>query len=414
MITRRDLLRGSVGALALGGGLPGFLERALAAQQAQGEARHRRALVVLQLSGGNDGLNTIVPIDADPYYKARPQIAIAKKDARKIADGVGLHPSMKRLEALYGDGKLAIVQGVGYPNPNRSHFHSMDVWHSADPELRDTRTGWLGRALDRAPAARDNALYAVHLGEEAPRMLLSESQRVTSFNSPQDYALTLDRLNQGDKSKIEAAFERMHRASATSPADRRIDAVRRTASQAIASAKELRDVLAKSTPQATYPNSGVANQLKLAAQVLGTELPVHLVSLAMGGFDTHANQRGSHANLWSQIDEALAAFLEDLRKRERANDVVVLVFSEFGRRVAENGSAGTDHGAAAPLLVLGDAVRGGLYGSAPTFEKLDDGDLSFTTDFRRVYAPLLDRWLGVASEGVLGASFEPIGLFGAA
>jgi uncharacterized protein (DUF1501 family) len=184
--------------------------------------------------------------------------------------------------------------------------------------------------------------------------------------------------------------------------------VRKTAAQAFASAKELRSALEKSATSVNYPGGGLAQQFRLAGQAIGAELPVHVVSIALGGFDTHANQRNSHANLWTHIDDALGAFHEDLTKRGRAEDVVVFAFSEFGRRVAENGSQGTDHGAAAPAFLFGAPVKGGVVGDPPNLTKLDDGDVQFTTDFRRIYASLLDRWLGVDATAVLGGSFEPL------
>src|SRR5262245_9071900 len=375
MFTRRNFLRGSVGALALGGGLPSVLERALAAQAAQDPQAAKkpgRVLVVLQLTGGNDGLSTVIPFEDDAYWKARPTIAPDKKDLRKISSAIALHPSLKKCEAAFAEGRLAVIQGVGYPGPNRSHFHSMDVWHTADPELRTTRAGWLGRAIDAPPAARGNALFAFHIGDEAPRALLSQTQRATSFSSLQDYAIQADRNAPNDRAKIEAAFEAM---TAAAESDRgAIGLVRRTAAQAVASAKELKSVLGKSATTAVYPGSGLAQQLRLAAQVIGAELPVRIVSLQMGGFDLHANEKGSQANLLTTIDDALAAFRDDLVQRKREGDVVVIAFSEFGRRLSENGSAGTDHGAAGPMLVFGDPVKGGLVGEHQSLVDLDEGD----------------------------------------
>jgi uncharacterized protein (DUF1501 family) len=282
----------------------------------------------------------------------------------------------------------------------------MDVWHTADPELRQTRAGWLGRAMDRCDAARGNALFAFHIGDETPRMLLSESQRVTAFSSINDYGVQPDRNAQNDKPKIEKALERMMECKTPARASNGVDLVRRTAAQAIASARDLRDALAKSATNATYPGGGLSQQFRLAGQAIGAELPVRIISIGYGGFDTHANQKPQHANLWTQIDDALAAFHADLAQRKRADDVVVFVFSEFGRRVAENGSAGTDHGAAAPAFLFGSPVAGGIVGNAPDLASLDDGDVRYSLDFRRVYAALLDRWLSIDSAAVLGERFE--------
>lgn len=405
-IDRRDFLRHAAGAIAAASSLPRSIERSA---DLGGDER-RRVLVVLQLSGGNDGLNTVVPIEDDHYYRARPGLAIAKKDARRIDDLTGFHPSMRKLEAAYRDGRLAVVQSTGYPGANRSHFHSMDVWHTGDPSLTETRRGWLGRVLDADPRARGNPLFAIHIGDEAPRMLLSGTQRVTAFSSINDYGVQADRAAPNDRVKIERALERMMDTdTGGAPGGKRgIDAVRRTAAQALASGRHLKEAVGKSVTNAPYPGGALAQQLRLAGQVIGSDLPVSVVSLAFGGFDTHANQRGTHANLWSQIDDALAAFHDDLTQRGRSEDVLVFLYSEFGRRVAENGSGGTDHGAGAPAFFFGSPVKGGLHGKAPDLADLDAGDVRATTDFRRLYATILDRWLGVDSQAILGAPFDSV------
>jgi uncharacterized protein (DUF1501 family) len=341
----------------------------------------------------------------------RPTIAHGRKDVRPLDGAMALHPSMKKMEAAFKEGRLAIVQSVGYPSPNRSHFYSMDVWQSGDPELKYTRSGWLGRVVDQSPDAKNNPLFAMHLGEEAPRMLLAESQRVITLSSLQDYTIAPDRLAANDRPNIEKAWRAMVEnpsANVATPQNSRLSWVRQTAAQALNSARELREVVNKSATNAPYPNSGLAGQLKLAGQIAGTELPVSIISITMGGFDTHANEKGTHASLWQQIDDALAAFHDDLKQRGCADRVAVLLYSEFGRRVAENGSAGTDHGAAGPLFLFGTKIKGGLYGDAPDLAHLDDGDVKYKTDFRRVYATILDRWHHVDSKSVLGAAFEPL------
>jgi uncharacterized protein (DUF1501 family) len=410
MIRRRDFLQNTISAIALGGTIPELLQRAVA-QQAQEGAKNRNVLVVVTLAGGNDGLNTVVPFENDIYYKLRPTIAHGRKDVRPLDGVMALHPSMKKMEAAFKEGRLAIVQSVGYPSPNRSHFYSMDVWQSGDPELKYTRSGWLGRVVDQSPDAKNNPLFAMHLGEEAPRMLLAESQRVITLSSLQDYTIAPDRLAANDRPNIEKAWRAMVEnpsANVATPQNSRLSWVRQTAAQALNSARELREVVNKSATNAPYPNSGLAGQLKLAGQIAGTELPVSIISITMGGFDTHANEKGTHASLWQQIDDALAAFHDDLKQRGCADRVAVLLYSEFGRRVAENGSAGTDHGAAGPLFLFGTKIKGGLYGDAPDLAHLDDGDVKYKTDFRRVYATILDRWHHVDSKSVLGAAFEPL------
>ncbi|MBI3820150.1 MAG: DUF1501 domain-containing protein [Planctomycetes bacterium] len=407
MISRRGFLQNSVGALALGGTLPTIMEKAVAAQAAGGGSKNGRILVVVTLAGGNDGLNTVVPFEQDPYYKLRPTIGHPKADVRKISDQIGLHPLMKKTEAAFKDGHVAVMLGVGYPNPNRSHFHSMDVWQSADPELNNTRTGWLGRVVDSAPDARENAMFAFHLGEETPRMLLAENRRITTFSSLQDYNLVADRFAPNDRTRVERAWDAMARdGAAEAGGSTSLQLARRTMAQALVSANELKDVLGKSATNATYPQGGLAQNFKLAGQVIGAGLPVHVVSLTFGGFDTHANEKNSHAQLWQQIDDAVAAFIDDLAQRGRADDVAIMLYSEFGRRVAENGSAGTDHGAAAPVFIYGKSVGGGIYGEQPSLANLDDGDVKFSTDFRRIYSTILENWLSVDSQPILGAKFD--------
>lgn len=406
MITRRGFLQSTAGALAFGGGLSPMVGRVLAAQTDDGGRKNGRIFVIITLAGGNDGLNTVVPFENDIYYKSRPTIGHAKRDILKLNDQTGLHPVLKKTHAAFKEGRVAAILGVGYPNANRSHFHSMDVWQSGDPELNITRSGWLGRACDVAPDANNNAMFAFHIGEETPRLLLAETRRITTFSSLQDYNITPDRLAQNDRPKIEKAWRAMSAEGNGAP--RSIQLARGTMAQALASAGELRDVLSKSTSNINYPGGGLAQNLRLTAQVIGAELPVRIVSLTIGGFDTHANQKGTHSQLWQTIDDAVAAFYEDLKQRGRAADVSVMLYSEFGRRVAENGSAGTDHGAAAPVLVFGEGITGGVYGEHPDLTKLDDGDLKYTTDFRRVYATILDRWLNVPSEKILSSKHEPL------
>ncbi|MFN0205276.1 MAG: DUF1501 domain-containing protein [Planctomycetota bacterium] len=411
LIRRREFLQSSAAAVALGGGFSPLLERTLAAQSIQGGTQNGKILVVITLAGGNDGLNTIVPFEDDLYYKARPTLAHAKKDVRKLTDAAALHPTLKKTEAAFKEGRFVAIQGVGYPSPNRSHFHSMDVWQTGDPELKYTRSGWLGRVIDISDRAKNNALFAFHLGDEAPRLLLAETQRATSFSSLQDYTINPDRLAQNDRPNIENAWRRMMEnpaAQENTPLNSNIQLVRQTAAQALASAKELKDVVSKSANNAVYPSTGLSGQLKLTGQIIGAQLPVQIVSLTIGGFDTHSNQKNSHANLWLQIDDALAAFQEDLKQRGRADDVLVMIYSEFGRRVAENGSAGTDHGAAGPVFIYGNQLKGGVFGESPNLTKLDDGDVAFNIDYRRVYATILDRWLSVDSNVILGSAFEPL------
>lgn len=407
MISRRGFLQNAVGAIAVGGAMPSVMARAAAAQAADGGSKNGRILVIVTLAGGNDGLNTVVPFEQDVYYKSRPTIAHPKKDLLKITDQLGLHPVMKKTAAALAEGRAGVILGAGYPNPNRSHFHSMDVWQSGDPELKNTRTGWLGRVADESPNANNNALFAFHIGEETPRLLLAETRRITTFGSLQDYNITPDRFSPNDRPAVEKAWRAMAGEEKGGDGET-LQIARGTMRQALSSAAELRDVLAKAATSINYPQGGFSQNLKLAAQVIGAGLPVQIVSLTLGGFDTHSNQKAGHAQLWQSIDDGVAAFFDDLKQRGRADDVLVMFYSEFGRRVAENGSAGTDHGAAGPSFIFGNSIHGGVHGVQPSLAKLADGDVEFTTDFRRIYSTLLDQWLAVDSQKILGGRFEPL------
>lgn len=408
LTTRRAFMRGTAGTLVFGSHVPQIFA-ACQEPTSKPASASESVFVMITLAGGNDGLNTIIPYADDLYYKLRPGLAIKRPDVRKLNDVAGLHPAMKNIEAAFHEGRLAIISNVGYPQPNRSHFHSMDVWQTGDPELKNTRTGWLGRAVDASPGSRECSLFAFHMGDEVPRALLAESQRVTAMNSIQDYSIAPDRFAQNDRRRVERAWAAM--SAGTDPVQPSLATARRTIAQALASASELKDILSKSTSSVSYPGSGLAQNLKLAAQVIGGGIPARIISITIGGFDTHANQKNSHAQLWQQIDEAIAAFHKDLSGRGRAGDVVVMLYSEFGRRVAENGSAGTDHGAAGPVLLFGDPVRGGLHGGPPLLAELEDGDLKYSVDFRRVYSSVLGNWLRINSPIGSEGRFEPLPVF---
>lgn len=411
--TRREFIHNGLAFVSLGLAMPTFLMRA--AQGAPGAnglpaIPSGKTLVVVELSGGNDGLNTVIPYADAGYAKVRPTIGIPGTDVVKVSANVGLHPSLGPLKKLYDQGHLAVINGVGYPNPNRSHFHSMDIWQTADPEtdIRE-RTGWLARYFDGDGHFKGNPLSGITLGSSLPLALFAQNAPTSVIGGGQDYAF---RGDAPDKKKRLEALKALY--STGTVAGSNAEFVRNVGAEAYASTEELkkafRDYDTKSGDGAKYPlNNGFAASLQTVAKLITGGVGSRVYYLTMGGFDTHANQPRLHANLLGQLADGLAAFYQDLSQQGRAQDVTVMTFSEFGRRVKENGSSGTDHGAASALFVLGGGVKGGVYGDSPSLADLDDGDLRFHTDFRSVYATLLDNWLGAKSQAILGGPFPHLG-----
>jgi uncharacterized protein (DUF1501 family) len=408
--SRRAFLKSSAGLVALAQGVPAFL---LSASARAAESPGETVLVVIQLSGGNDGLNTVVPYADDAYRKARPSLAVGNAQVRKIDDHVGFHPSMEGFSKLLEAGRLGIVQGVGYPNPDRSHFSSMDIWHTARPELYKGRgerdgpghrvTGWIGRCLDcNAPAGTQGDMPALHLGSgRLPLALVGEQLRVSSVAALESF-----KLDAADDHVVKA----MRQAAAVKrdPGDDLVAFLQRGTLSAMDSSKRVQESLGRYKTDVKYPESTLAQRLKTVAQLIDAGLGTRVYYLDLDGFDTHANQNAAHAGLLGELSAAMNAFVSDLDKHGHGKRVLTMTFSEFGRRVKENASQGTDHGAAAPLFVAGGKVKTGLIGKYPSLSDLDEGDLKFTTDFRGVYAAVLEQWLGVPSAPVLGGKFEPV------
>jgi uncharacterized protein (DUF1501 family) len=394
MFTRRDFLKSS-SLLALAPTVPGFLARTA---RAAAPDRDRRVLVVLQLDGGNDGLNTLVPFADPEYAKLRPNLKQDPKRLIKLNDAVGLHPSLAGFGKLHEHGQLSIIPGVGYPNPNRSHFRSMAIWHTArfDPEEHSGQ-GWLGRALDDGPRPSDGSPSAFLLGDDQPPVALRGRKCVAAaLNRPEDYALY------NDGSAAAAGGQ-------SSTADDLAAFVRRSTLDAYATA----DRLATATPacDATYPATSLGRRMQLIARLLRADLGARVYYTIQGGYDTHAAQTFAHANLLSEMSGALQAFFADLAAAKLADRVTLLAFSEFGRTIKENASTGTDHGTAAPVFLAGPAVRAGVTGTMPSLTELVEGEPKMTTDFRRVYATVLEDWLGLPSATAAGGDFERLPLF---
>jgi uncharacterized protein (DUF1501 family) len=393
-ISRRSLLQRGIAGLSLASTAPHFL--GLTSRAFAGEpAANGRILVVLQLSGGNDGLSTVVPWADRAYHASRRATALKEGEVRKLDAHVGLHPALERMHGLFGEGRLAIVQGVSYPNPNRSHFKSMDIWHTADLRGRARDTGWLGRAVDACCADVADPALVVNIGDTIPYALEAKVKKPVSFESAEAYRWA---GNPDDKEEFEEL-------NGPADASEQVRWLHRVAVDANASSAEVRAAARGYRPKVDYPRGQPAEDLRTVAALVHGGLGTRVYYVSFGGFDTHNNQRGRHDNLMRQLDPALAAFHADLRAQGLSERVLVLSFSEFGRRVHENGSLGTDHGVAGPMFLLGDGVKGGLHGKHPSLTDLDDGDLKMQVDFRSVYATVLERWMGMDARKVLGSPF---------
>lgn len=365
-----------------------------------------RVLVVIQLSGGNDGLNTIVPFVHDEYRKRRPKLAIDKSDVLKIDAELGFHPSMRGAAELLDASQLSIVQGVGYPKPNRSHFESMDIWHSCATKENRTETGWIGRMLDSRDLLAGAESPALHLGsEQQPRALASRNHAVPSVDSIEQFRLRIvERIGNAE------ALAPKNLGSTEQPSSL-LDFLQINTSAAMAASDRLSRVLQSPDKGNDFPRSALAEKLKIVARLISAGLQTRVYYVELNGFDTHAQQLAAHAALLSQWSDALRAFMKSLEAGGHAERTLVLTFSEFGRRLAENASMGTDHGAAAPVFLTGPAVRTAVVGATPSLTDLDDGDLKYHTDFRSIYASIIEKWFGIPSAGILGGDYPLVDLF---
>jgi uncharacterized protein (DUF1501 family) len=395
MFSRRAFLRSSA-LLSLAPAVPGFLAHTARAAKPE---RDGRVLVVIQLDGGNDGINTVVPFKDEGYAKHRQFLRLPADRLVKVSDGVGLHPALGGLGKLLEAGQLAVVQGVGYPNPSRSHFRSMAVWHTArlDPE-EHKGPGWLGLALDAAAAPAGGAPAAVLSGTGALPTALRGRRCLSAALAHLDDLTLHGEVEPKRALAAPAGGEDLH------------SFVRRSLLDAYTTADRLQEAAAvKDT--AAYPGTALAERLRLIARLLKAGFGTRVCYAVQRGYDTHSVQLPEHARLLGELGGAVRAFLDDLKAAGLAERVAVLAFSEFGRRVAENGSAGTDHGTAGSVFLAGPAVRPGLVGAAPSLLDLEDGDLKVGLDFRRVYASVLEDWLGRPSRPALGGDFERLPLF---
>ncbi len=413
-MTRREFIHKGLTIVAMGATAPSFLTRTALAMNnpfdiAQVTSRpgvpDDNVLVVVQMGGGNDGLNTIVPFTDDAYYRARPALAVPRNEVIQVTGELGFHPRMAKFKEMQDRGVAAIIQGVGYPNPSRSHFKSMEIWHTADPEGRVMHVGWIGRYFDSKCPVCVEPTAGVNIGPSMPLAMRAEGGQGVTLDNPDTFQWmpSLDGVGAREEQEL---FKLLNAPAPNEPGT--IDFLRHTAMNAVLSSERVREAMRQYKGGIDYPNNRFASSMRLIAQMIAGRLPTKVYYAHMTGFDTHAGQLGVHATLLEQLSTGVDAFYRDLETQGNADRVIVLAFSEFGRRIAENGSAGTDHGTAAPIFVFGKRIKPGFHGQQPSLTDIADGDLKHSIDFRSVYATVLDKWLGADPTKILGAEFERI------
>lgn len=412
--TRRNFLKATLGSsalLSLAPAAPNFLVRSMIAAAHQRNERDT-VLVVVQLSGGNDGLNTVVPYADDEYARNRPTLRLSSNEIHKINSQLGFHPRMGAFMRLYEQGHLSIIQGVGYPNTDRSHESGMRVWHTAAPDEPDCQTGWLGRTVDSIREPNSINTPAVFVGPIVqPFGLNAKNAIVPSIDSLEN--LTMSEMSGHNKYQS----QRKRTAGLPRPDQNNplMHFLQQCTQKAYANSERIEAVMKKSANSAEYPQFELAGSLRKVAKLIRADIGIRIFFTELGGggiggFDNHANQLGNHCSLLHHFSESIAAFINDLKRDKQLDRVLLMTFSEFGRTVKENGRRGTGHGAAAPIFMAGGKLKGGLVGPHPSLTDLDNGALKFHTDFRSVYATVLDRWLGFDSRKILDKQYEPLNI----
>ena len=410
MLNRRELLR--TGLLSLGAGVtvPTMLSRAAAAAAAETSSSgistpDGQTLIVVQLAGGNDGLNTVVPHADSRYRTLRPNLALPQDDVLVIDDRHGFHKSMTGLKGLFDRGDLAVVESVGYAHPSFSHFQAMDIWQTADPtEAR--REGWLAQLVEGAVDANGHPLGALALGTQIPPALCCPPVLPPVLERADLYRLQSDTRNPALSTNRDAALRRLYQ-SYQAPAPY-ATVLEETSSTAEKSVKELQASVGSYRAAVEYPKTPLADGLKVFASLIASGAGLKIGYVVLGGFDTHANQVNQHAMLLSTLDSAVTAFMADMAAQGRSDKVLLVTWSEFGRRAAQNASGGTDHGSAAPLFLAGGRVRGGFFGAPPDLSRLDNGNIPFAVDFRSIYSTILEQWMQTDSKPLLGGNFATL------
>jgi len=410
-MNRKIIRREFLGRAAAGSALVSFGANApnVFCRAAETSANEGRVLVVVELAGGNDGLNCIVPHSNHAYLKSRQKLRIAAPDTLAVTTEIGLHRSMRGFADLLESGHFAVVQGVGYPNPNRSHFESMDIWHSCFRKHQPRSDGWIGRYLQSAGLAGTPDPPAIHLGrEKQPFALASRDIHAVSIGSIDQF-----RLAKNQRAELKSAIRELARRPESHDAGNDLLGFVRASTETAITASDKIELAAtsKAGSSAVYPRSELGRQLETVAKLISSKMQTRIYYVRLNGFDTHANQPLAHAALLRDVSDSVNALMQDLHGRGDGDRTLVMCFSEFGRRVAENASSGTDHGTAGPVLFAGRKLNAGLIGPMPSLTDLDNGDLKFHTDFRSVYATVLKEWLACAPDDVLGGKFASVDLF---
>lgn len=407
---RRHFLGRSLGlssGLAIGAGLPGPWLQALAHEPANND----RILIVIQLSGGNDGLNTVVPYNHDDYRQARPKLGIATDDVLRIDSETGLHPSMNGLSRLLEAGRFSIVQGVGYEAPNRSHFESMDIWHTCHRKEQRTGEGWLGRWAASADSHTQGDSLGLHLGhEQQPLALAARGVQLPSIGSMEQFRLKV--IDDGSLVPTTMQIAAGDQPTPAEDTEGLLGFLQSSTESALSASDRINTALNQFDAGSDFPETQLGEKLQVISRLILAGLSTKVYYVTLDGFDTHALQPQAHAGLLRQWSDAVEAFVNRLEKAGQAERVLVMTFSEFGRRVQENASLGTDHGAAAPVFFAGPSLPQPLLGQLPSLTDLDDGDLKFNIDFRQVYATLLEKWFSAPSPEILGGQFETVPVLG--
>ena len=367
-----------------------------------------RSLVVIQLSGGNDYLNTVVPYNNGLYYDNRPSINIGPQDVLRIDDQFGLRPGMEPIKRLWDEGKVAMINGIGYPTPNRSHFRSMDIWHTAMPEDIGNE-GWLGRAIRELDPKGQNVLTGVNFGRGLPRALGCRGVSVASVGNLATYGLFPDLTDQYLRKFALETFQKMYGGASGEAV---MEYIGQTGTDALKGADILRTAVDKYSSSVEYAANPIAQSLRDVAQVMFADVGTRVYYAQHGSFDTHAGELDTHDRLWREVAGAVGDLMDDVKEHGRGEETLIVMFSEFGRRIKDNGS-GTDHGSGGLAFVIGDSVKGGMYGEYPSLKEEDqlDGDLLFNNDFRQTYTTALEGWLGLEAAPIVNGHFDSFDLF---
>lgn len=410
-LSRRAMIKDGLLVVSAGMVMPAIFSRGIASARAMSlegsrfaQAASDRTLIVVQMAGGNDGLNTVIPFTDPLYHQMRPTLGIPDAQVVPLDTRLGLHPNLKPLMQFWNQGQLAIVEGVGYPNQSLSHFQAMDIWQTLDLNGSGSE-GWLGKLVSGWVDQDGHPFKALDVGVQTAQALQSITAPVPTVASVNSYRVYPDPAD-GDagNARMQALMKLYNTYPRSSPYAALLDT---TALDAQTGSAQLRQADSQYKPSVTYPKGPFAEGLKVLAEAIASGLGLRVGYVTLGGFDTHANQQATHATLMQMLAEGLSAFYNDLAAHGKADNVVVMTWSEFGRRVEENGSLGTDHGTAAPMFVLGKPISKGVFGEPPSLSNLDSaGNLKYTVDFRSVYATVLDRWLGASSKDVLGGTFS--------